>query len=94
MGKKSNVDMIKEAAESVGYNQTKKPEEVFEKRLFMAQKELMNKSESLVDVIINLNNIVKSASERWDVGYEYLMEWLLEVLPFKKTDDGDTEDEE
>ena len=68
------------------------PPYAFEKRLFMAQKELMNKSESLVDVIINLNNMVDSASERWDVGYEYLMEWLLDVLPFKRKED--IEDEE
>ena len=67
-------------------------EQVFEKRLFMAQKEILNKSESLVDVIINLNDMVRSTSERWGIGYEYLMEWLLETLPFKRRED--VEDEE
>ena len=64
-----------------------------EKCLYLAQKELMNKSEAMVDVIINLNSMVETASDRWNVSYDYLMEWLLGVLPFKRTLE-DSEDEE
>ena len=63
-----------------------------EKCLYLAQKELMNKSEAMVDVIINLNNMVETSADRWNVSYDYLMEWLLGVLPFKRT--LDSEDEE
>ena len=64
-----------------------------EKCLYMAQKELMNKSEAMVDVIINLNNMVETSADRWSVSYDYLMEWLLGILPFKRTTD-DVEDED
>ena len=56
-----------------------------EKRVFMAKKEVFNKSESAIDVIINLNQIVEDAAGRWDVNYEYLMEWFMETLPLART---------
>lgn len=66
--------------------------EPLEKRLFMAQRELMNNSEALVDVIINVNNMVDNVSDKWSVSYDYMMEWLLGILPFKKREEEDDEE--
>jgi len=86
--KKENIDMTKTAGDKVAqkYPELQDDTPVLEKRVYMAQKELMNKSESMVDVIINFNNIVKTTADRWEVGYEYMMEWVMGVLPFRKVE--------
>jgi len=66
-----------------------------EKRIFMAKKELLNRTEAAVDVIINLNNIVEVTADRWSLNYSWLMNWLIDAgLPFKRSlDEDDTDDE-